>query len=389
MHSIKAILRVARRECLIMLKHPIYLVCMIFFPLLVAAFFTTLMNEGQPTKMPVGIVDQDNTSMTRKLTRTLDSFQSSKVVAHYTTVDEARQAVQRGEIYAFMYFPKNTTDDLLASRQPKVSFYYSNTSITAGSLLFKDLKTMCTLGSAAVGQATMQAKGFTPQQIMAMLQPIAVDAHTIGNPWMNYNIYLSSMLVPGCLMLFIFLMTPYSFGTEIKFGTSKELIETADNSTFCAIIGKLLPQTLIFLLVMSIAMTYMYGIIHFPAPGGKGTLLFLVFLSVIASQGFSLLIFGLMPSLRLAMSICSLWAVLSFSMVGSAFPVFAMDGPLQLLAWLFPLRHYYIIYQLCIFNSFPLSYVWGHIAMLLLFSMLPWLLVKRIGKALRTYTYMQ
>ena len=82
MHSIKAILRVARRDCLIMLKHPIYLVCMIFFPLLVAAFFTTLMNEGQPTKMPVGIVDQDNTSMTRKLTRTLDSFQSSKEVAH-------------------------------------------------------------------------------------------------------------------------------------------------------------------------------------------------------------------------------------------------------------------------------------------------------------------
>lgn len=383
-----AILRVARRECLIILTHPIYLVCMVFFPLLVAVFFTSLMNEGQPMEMPVGVVDQDNTSTTRKLTRTLDSFQTSKVVAHYSTIDEARQAIQRGEIYAFMYFPKNTTNDLLASRQPKVSFYYTNTSLTAGSLLFKDLKTMCVLGSAAVGQATMQAKGFTPEQTMTFLQPITIDLHTIGNPWISYNIYLCSMLVPGCLLLFVFLMVPYALGTELKFGTSKELMQTANNSTVCAVLGKLIPQTLIFLLIMYATMTYIFGILNFPAPGGKWNLLVLGFLTIIGTQGFSLLIFGLMPSLRMAMSICSLWAVLSFSMVGSAFPIHAMDSPLQLISWMFPLRHYYMIYQLCVFNAYPLSYVMPHIMMLILFFLMPWLLTKRIGNAMRNYNYM-
>lgn len=386
---LNSILKVAQREIRIYLKHPIYLICMVVMPMMVTSVFTTLMHEGQPVDMPVGVVDNDNSSTTRKLTRTLDSFQSSKVVAHYATVEEARHAIQRGEIYAFVYFPKHTTDELLASRQPKISFYYSNTSLTAGALLFKDLKTMATLGSAAVGQATLTAKGVSPEYIMPSLQPIAVDLHTVGNPWVNYNIYLSVMLVPGCLMLLIMLLTAYTFGTEFKFERTKDFMATADDNIVAAIIGKLLPQTFIFLLVLYTIMVYLFGVLHFPAPGGIGRLMLLGFLSVIGAQGSGLFIFGVMPTLRMSMSICSLWGVLGFSMVGSAFPVMAMDAPLQMLCWLFPLRHYYMIYQLCVFNTFPLSYVLPHIVALILLALAPWLLAKRIGFAMRNFTYMK
>ena len=40
---------------------------MVIFPILVIIFFTSLMNEGQPVEMPVGVVDQDNTTTSRKL----------------------------------------------------------------------------------------------------------------------------------------------------------------------------------------------------------------------------------------------------------------------------------------------------------------------------------
>ena len=55
------------------------------------------------------------------------------------------------------------TSDMLALRQPTMSFYYSNTSLTAGSLIYKDMKTVSTLASAGVGQAVLQAKGLTPE----------------------------------------------------------------------------------------------------------------------------------------------------------------------------------------------------------------------------------
>ncbi|MDO4958888.1 MAG: ABC transporter permease [Prevotellaceae bacterium] len=389
MKTLDHLYNVISREIRIIFSYPIYLVCMFVLPCLCAGFFTTMMDSGQPMDMPVGVVDNDNTSMTRKLIRTLDSFQSSKVVAHYPSVDDARHAIQTGEIYGFMYFPKHTTDELLASRQPKISFYYSNTSLTAGALIFKDMKTMATLGSAAVGQATLQAKGYRQELIMPALQPIAVDLHMIGNPWVNYNIYLSTMLIPGCFLLFIFLMTPYSFGTELKFGKSSELMNAAGDNAFIAIIGKLIPHTLIYFIVMSGLLAYMFVYLHFPAPGGIWRIMLLGYLSIIGAQGFSLTIFGLIPALRMSMSICSLMGVLSFSMVGSAFPIFAMDAPLQALAWLFPLRHYYMIYQLCVFNTYPLADALPHILCLIGFAVMPYLLTMRIGKVLRHYDYIE
>lgn len=380
---------VISRETRTIFKYPIYLMCMVVMPCLCTLFFTSLMENGQPVDMPVGVVDNDNTTTTRKLTRMLDSFQSSKVVAHYPSVDDARHAIQTGEIYGFMYFPKHTTDNLLASRQPKISFYYSNTSIMAGTLIFKDMKTMATLGSAAVGQATLQAKGYRPELIMPALQPIAVDLHMIGNPWVNYNIYLSTMLVPGCFLLFIFLLTPFSFGTELKFNTSHKLMAAAGDHSIIAIIGKLIPHTLIYFIVMTGIMWYMFDYLHFPAPGGIGRLMLLGYLTVIGAQGFSLTIFGLVPTLRMSMSLCSLMGVLSFSMVGSAFPVFAMDAPLQAMAWLFPLRHYYMIYQLCIFNTYPLCDAMPHILCLIGFAIMPFLLTRRIGNVMRHYDYIK
>ena len=375
------------RELVILRRNHIYWFVMILFPLLVLFFFTSLMDDGLPTSMPVGVVDLDNTSTTRALERRLDGFQMSHVVAHYPSVAEARRAVQRGEIYGFIYFPKGTTDDLLASRQPKISYYYTNTTLVAGALLMKDMKTISNLGSAAVGQATMRARGFTDQQIQAFLQPIRLDLHQIANPYTSYNSYLTTMMVPGMFLLFIFLISAYSIGTELKFSSSKKWLAMADNRILVAIIGKFLPQTLIWLALVYGYQYYVFYVLQFPHLGSPWMLVILGLMQVLAAQGFGIFLFGLLPSLRLSMSVCSLWAVLSFSMVGSAFPVMGMDGPLQSLSWLFPLRHYYMIYQICVFNGYPLIDAWFHFAALSAFLLLPWLVLKKIKNAMLNYVY--
>ncbi|MBE6261194.1 MAG: ABC transporter permease [Prevotella sp.] len=375
------------RELLILRQNHIYRFCMVLFPLLVMFFFTSLMDDGLPTSMPVGIVDQDNTSTTRSLSQRLDGFQMTKIVAHYPSVAEARQAIQRNEIYGFLYIPKGTTEKLLASRQPKISYYYSYTTLAAGALLMKDLKTISTLGSAAVGQATMRAKGFTDKQIESFLQPIKLDVHQIANPWVSYNSYLTTMIVPGMIMLFIFLISAYSIGTELKFNTSKRWMAMATDRMWVALLGKFLPQTVIWLAIVYGYEYYVFYVLQFPHLGSPWMLVLLGLMQVLACQGFGIFAFGLLPSLRMSLSICSLWAVLSISMAGSAFPVMGMDGPLQSLSWLFPLRHYYMIYQICVFNGYPLIEAWFHFAALAAFMLLPWLVVGKIKNAMLTYVY--
>jgi ABC-2 type transport system permease protein len=387
MKILRELYHITLRELLILRRNHIYRFAMVLFPILVIFFFTSMLDEGQPIDMPIGIVDLDNTSTTRSLEQKLDGFQMSHVVGHYSSFSEARKAIQRNEIYGFLYIPKGTTDKLLASRQPKISYYYSNTTLAAGSLVMKDLKTISTLGSAGVGQGILRAKGLTDQQIATLLMPIKIDLHQIANPWTNYNIYLTTMMVPGIIMLFIFLISAYSIGTELKFGMSKEWLAQADNNILVAIIGKFLPQTLIFLAIVFGYQFYVFYVLDFPHAGGPWMLILLGLMQVLGSQGFGIFAFGLLPSLRLSMSICSLWAVLSFSMAGSAFPVMGMDAPLQSLSWLFPLRHYWMIYQTCVFNGFPLIDAWFHFAALAAFMLLPWLVLKKIKNAMLTYVY--
>ena len=387
MKYLRQIYEIMLRELLILRQNHIYRFCMVLFPILVIFFFTSMLDEGLPTSLPVGVVDLDNTSMSRSLTRKLDGFQMSKVVAHYPSMTEARRAIQRNEIYGFLYIPKGTADKLVASRQPKISYYYSYTTLTAGSMLMKDLKTISTLGSAALGQATMRAKGLTDKQIQTLLQPITVDLHMIANPWSNYNAYLSTMMVPGLIMLFIFLISAYSIGTELKFATSKKWLEMADNNITVALLGKFLPQTIIWLAIVFGYEWYVFYHLGFPHLGSPWMLILLGLMQVLSAQGFGIFAFGLMPSLRMSMSICSLWAVLSISMAGSAFPVMGMDSALQSLSWMFPLRHYWMMYQTCVLNGFPLIESWFHFAALAAFMLLPWLVVKKIKNAMLTYVY--
>ena len=387
MKYLSQIYHIALRELDILRHNHLYSFCMVLFPILVIFFFTSMLDDGLPTRLPVGIVDLDNTSTTRALSRKLEGFQMSQVVARYPSYSEARHAIQRNEIYGFLYIPKGTTEKLLASRQPKISYYYTYTTLAAGSMLMKDLKTVSTLGSAGVGIATMQAKGLSDSQIQTLLQPIHVDLHQIANPWSNYNIYLTTVMVPGILMLFIMLISTYSLGTELKFDSSKKWLAMADNKISVALLGKFLPQTLIWLAIVYGYEYYVFYHLDFPHPGGPWMLILLGLMQVLSAQGFGIFAFGLMPSLRMSMSISSLWAVLSISMAGSAFPIMGMDAPLQSMSWLFPLRHYWMMYQICVFNGYPLIEAWFHFAALAGFMLLPWLVVKKIKNAMLTYVY--
>ena len=97
----RRILKIASRECGILMRNPIHIFCMIFFPLLVIFFFTSLLDEGQPEDLPVGVVDHDNTSMTRKLIHRLDAFQSTKVVVTQNYTEELIDHILRALTIAF------------------------------------------------------------------------------------------------------------------------------------------------------------------------------------------------------------------------------------------------------------------------------------------------
>lgn len=381
------ILKIARRELRRMASKPIYWFCMIAAPLFCFVFFTSLMAEGLPIDMPLGLVDNDNTTTSRSLARNLDAFEMTSIKEQYANVTEAREAVQRGDIYGFYYIPKGTTRKAQRQELPVVSFYTNYSYLVAGSLLYRDMRTMSELASGAASRTVLYAKGATERQAMAFLQPIVIDSHAINNPWLNYNVYLSNVILPGLLMLFIFMVTVFSIGTEVKHNTVHDWLIMARGSMFHALAGKLLPQTLIFFLIGIAFAIGLYGVLHFPCHCGVPTMLLVMFLGIIGAQGLGVFMFAMLPTLRMSLSFASLWGVISFSICGMSYPVMAMHPTLQGLSLLFPLRHYFLLYVNCALDGYPLMNAAPYVVGLLLFAMLPLLLLRRLKKMLLIVPY--
>lgn len=381
------ILKIARRELRRMASKPIYWFCMIAAPMFCFVFFTSLMAEGLSTDMPLGLVDNDNTTTSRSLARNLDAFEMTSIKEQYANVTEAREAVQRGDIYGFYYIPKGTTRKAQRQELPVVSFYTNYSYLVAGSLLYRDMRTMSELASGAASRTVLYAKGATERQAMAFLQPIVIDSHAINNPWLNYNVYLSNVILPGLLMLFIFMVTVFSIGTEVKYNTVHDWLIMARGSMFHALAGKLLPQTLIFFLIGIAFAIGLYGVLHFPCHCGLPTMLLVMFLGIIGAQGLGVFMFAMLPTLRMSLSFASLWGVISFSICGMSYPVMAMHPTLQGLSLLFPLRHYFLLYVNCALDGYPLMNAAPYVVGLLLFALLPLLLLRRLKKMLLVVPY--
>lgn len=382
------LIAIFRRELRIFAHRPLFLFTMIVAPVLCIIFFTTLMADGLPTKLPAGLVDEDDTHITRIITRILGSMEETDLAVRYPSFTEARHAMQRGEIYGFFYIPQGLTEDAIANRQPRLSFYTNETYFVPGTLLMKDLRYACELAGLALTRETLYGKGLTEEQAMGILQPIVIETHPLNNPYLDYSVYLNNIILPGILILLVMLSTTYTIGIEWKRNTQRELYSMSGYSSTVALVGKLLPQTFLFSLIFVFYDVYFYKFLMFPCNSGIWAMMLLGIVTVMAAQAFGVFLFGaFIGQMRLSMCLCSLWGILSFSLAGFTYPVPAMDGLLQRLSWLFPLRHYYLIYVNQALDGYSILYVWRSAVALLAFLLLPCTVLWRYRAAFLKYEY--
>ena len=340
---LSSILEVMRREWGILRTRPIYFFGMILAPFLTAFLLLYMMAGGLPQDMPIAVVDEDGTATSRALVRSLDAFQSSRVSLRALSMQEALSAMRRGEIYAIYHIPRGLQAHAGSARQPKIHYYTNGSYLMAGSFTFRDMKMLSELASAKVGLQTGQARGRTEEQIMGAIQPIRVQLEVMSNPWLNYSAYLTTTILPGVLQLMIFLITSYSIGVEIKRRTARSWLAAADGSMVRALVGKLLPHTLIFLLVGWSLQGLLYGWMGYPLQSSWWSMAGAMLALVLSAQSLGAFFVALIPVLRMSLSLGSLLGMLSFSISGMSIPVSTMSPAVQALSHIFPLRYYYQI----------------------------------------------
>ena len=374
------IIAVARRELRIIRQRPSYLLGSVGVIAFCAIFFLTFLKDGLPSDVPIGLVDYDYSSTSRNFCQQLDATQLGKVV-HYDSFAAAREDMNRGKIAAVCVVPVGMNDDIQANRQPKITFYVNGLYFVSGALAWKDLLQMVNLTNGAVQRQAFRARGYNDSQIMGMIRPVDVDVHQIGNVGTNYNYYLSSVLLPGVLEMIVIIVLIYSLGAELKYGTSRHLLQTSGNSIVTALAGKLLVWTLTFSAIGLILILLLFHWLHFPLAGSIWNMFLGIFLMIFASEAIAIFILEMLPVPRLALSIGALYSVLGFSLSGFTLPIEAMPPYIQGWSSAFPLRHYYEFYvQEAIFGAGFTGW-WKQVIYLLIFILLPLIGLVRLKKA--------
>ena len=359
---------VVRRELRIMRNRPIYLLGSVVTVAFCAIFFLTFLKQGLPHDLPIGIVDLDNSSLSRNFSRQLDATQLGKVLK-YDSFAEAREDMQSGKITAVCVIPAGMYADVQASRRPTFTYYLNGLYFVGGALSYKNILTMINLADGAVQREVLRAKG------------VNVDVHQIGNQYTNYGYYLTNIFLPGVLALTVVIILIYSLGAELKYGTSRHLLSTAGGSMYNALFGKLVVYTTLFSVIGLILILLMYDWMHFPINGSIWNMFLAIVLLVLASESVAIFIIGLLPIPRLALSIGALYSVLAFSMSGFTLPVETMPPYIQGLAEAFPLRHYFQFYSREVIFGTGFAGWWQEVIHLLIFLLLPSLVIYRLRGA--------
>ena len=335
---------VLQRELKRMVSRPLYLTASIGVFLFCMFFFMTLMEEGAAEKMPMAVVDLDQSSISQRVCHEMQATPAVNIVLLTNSYSEAREAMQQGELYGILVIPDGFYRDLVSLKRPRLDCYYTNAYTVGGSTVYKQMLLVANLASGAFQREVLRKMGLPDDVIMHRIQPITVDSHLLANPWGNYTIYLVSTVLPGILGVIALMLTIFAIGFELKSQTSHEWLRAAGGNYTVAMIGKLIPYTIIYLVLGIVCHMLFFNIAEFPVNGSHTRLLFGMLLFIMAMEAMGIVLIGLLPTLRDALSIGALYSMLGFSLSGFTYPNMGMLPFVRALSNLEPLRHYYLIY---------------------------------------------
>ena len=367
------------RSVLELVRRPLYFFSFFLMPLFIFLFLSNMMEDGLPVKVPAAIVDKDGSSLSREISQTLATMQMIDCVATPESYTEARHMMQEGKIFGYFLIPDNYEADLLAGRAPEISFYTNMTYYVPASLLFKTFKATAIYTKAGIAVNIINSAGVNDNP-SPLLMPVNINARGIGNPELNYAIYLCNSFLPCVLQLMIMLVTCFSLGQEIKYGTSVRLMQLARGNIYRAIAAKLLPQTIVWMVMAIFMESWLFGWMHFPMHGSWLWMTLSELMIVLPGQGMAVFFFGLLPNLRLSLSVSALLGILSFSIAAFSFPAQSMYPAIGIFSWLMPIRYNFLIYGDIALNGLSIYYSRIWFVAYIIYMLLPLTVLWRIRR---------
>ena len=288
-------------------------------PFALMALVAIQLSAGVMRGLPIAVVDQDGTAVSRELTRRLDATPGLKVAARPADMAAAEHLVRSNRAYAVVLIPADTERDVLRGGTASITtFYNASYSTPAGSAL-RDIGDTVQ-GYAATLAREQGAAIAGPGKVRA--PPVSAQTNIMFNPQRSYELQLVALLHPALLHLIFMVAAVSALGRELRDGTIGAWIGDAPpGQAAMAVAGKLAPYLAIFTFWGVLAILYLADVRGWPVAGSMTMLTAGYVAMYLAYAGVTLLIVGLTLSMGKALSAAGLYAGASFAFAGAIFPI--------------------------------------------------------------------
>ncbi|WP_215407830.1 ABC transporter permease [Janthinobacterium sp. JC611] len=311
-----------------------------WIPIVLCGMLWLVFSAGIARDLPIVVIDDDNSTLSRQLTRWLDASPGIEVAAKVASSDDALHRLRERTAFGYLVIPNDFEQKLLGGRQATVQWLYNAQFSSHAGALLRDVRTVSTTLSAGIEMTARVKKGMAPLQAAAQFEPIRTTLNSLYNENISYEAFLTLALMPSMLQIFIVVAVVTSIGRELRDGTVPQWLASAHGSWLRAIGAKLL-----FPLIAYVALALLYLLFFslargWAVAGSLPALLLSMLLLVLAYCGLATLLIAATLSLRLALSGAAFITAPAFAFAGQAFPLMAMPAPARAWAEALPLTHY-------------------------------------------------
>ena len=213
---IKAWREVVQRELKRIWQFKPYLLPLNILPLLSMLLFVAIFNRGVPSDLPIAIVDNDNTPLSRKVINMIAATPETTVRYKIANSIEGERLIRQGAAGAMVIIPANFEKDILGMTPTTIGAYISGVNILENGLISKGLQTSIATFSVGIKTEISTKQGVAESQAITQAMPISIDRHILFNPYTNYSYYLLPSFLPMMILIFTVLSTIFAIGSELK-----------------------------------------------------------------------------------------------------------------------------------------------------------------------------
>ena len=298
---------------------------------IVYSFFYPLPYSPETVRrVPVAIVDQDHSALSRQLIRYAGAHPSILVVGVSTRPEAAQALIQEGQAAGAMFIPADFSRKLLAGRQAEVEVGGNGSYPLLNKVVLNGLAEIAGTLSAGVELRRLGAATPSAMQAEAPRQPLSLEALPLFNVREGY----ASYVVPGVVVLIM--QQTFLLGIGLLFGSwsSEQSFPYAqDAASYCGALSA-------FALVVALNAMYFFGFVFwwqdYPRGGNlAGTaVLTLLFAYSVAALGMLIGMFFRTRERSMQLLVATALPIMFLS--GLTWPASAIPAPLQALSRLLP-----------------------------------------------------